>query len=60
MNSNLLTLDDLCWILDEFVLGFYIDKGCDVFDIGHINVFIPDDSRFLDRATPMYCFIVGL
>lgn len=34
MNSNLLTLD------------FYIDKGCDVFDIGHINVFTPDDSRF--------------
>lgn len=46
MNSNLLTLDDLYWILDEFVFGFYIDKGCDVFDIGHINVFTPDDSRF--------------
>lgn len=46
MNSNLLTLDDLYWILDEFVLGFYIEEGCDVFDIGHINVFTPDDSRF--------------
>ena len=46
MNSNLLTLDDLYWILDEFVLGFYSDKGCDVFDIGHINLFTPDDSRF--------------